>query len=75
MNEPIDDLKCGICFELLLDPTSLTCGHTICRYCLAQWWYRSKKKSCPQCRQEWMSLPKVNVSLRLVFLNFVNLLK
>ena len=24
-----DELKCGICFELLVDPTTMTCGHTV----------------------------------------------
>lgn len=63
-----DDLKCGICFELLIDPTTLTCGHTICRYCLAQWWYRSRKSNCPECRQTWHGFPKVNVTMRYLIL-------
>jgi len=59
-----ETFNCGICFELLIDPTTLTCGHSICRYCLAQWWYKSKKNTCPECRQVWEGFPKVNVTLR-----------
>lgn len=59
-----EDFICGICFELLVDPTTLTCGHSICRFCLAQWWYKSKKATCPECRQVWQGFPKVNVTLR-----------
>jgi len=63
-SELLEDLKCGICLELLVDPTSLSCGHTVCRYCLAQWWVKSRKRICPQCRQQWSGFPKVNVTLR-----------
>lgn len=62
--EILEELKCGICLDLLVDPTSLSCGHTVCRYCLAQWWFKAKKKNCPQCRHEWSSFPKINVTLR-----------
>ena len=59
-----EDFKCNICFEVLLEPTTLTCGHSFCRFCLAQWWISSKKSNCPVCREVWEGLPKVNVTLR-----------
>ena len=58
-----DDFKCNVCFEILVNPTSLSCGHSICRYCLAQWWESSRKATCPECRQVWQGFPKVNVTL------------
>ncbi|XP_047144404.1 bifunctional apoptosis regulator isoform X1 [Hydra vulgaris] len=59
-----EDFKCSICFEILLEPTTLTCGHSCCRFCLAQWWITSRKSNCPECREVWQGLPKVNVTLR-----------
>ena len=62
----IDAFKCGICFELIVDPTTLTCGHTMCRFCVAQWWHNAKKSSCPECRQIWHGFPQINFTLRYV---------
>ena len=46
-----EDLKCGICFEALLNPFSLVCGHTTCGDCLANWFATLPVvKSCPTCR-------------------------
>lgn len=58
------DLQCGCCFELMVEPTTLTCGHSFCRFCLAQWWHASSHCTCPECRQPWSGFPKVNIVLR-----------
>lgn len=69
MSETIneDNFKCGICHEIIVDPTTLTCGHTMCRFCVASWWYNSQKCTCPECRQVWHGFPQINFTLRWVF--------
>ena len=59
-----EEFTCGICYELFVDPTTLNCGHSVCRHCLAQWWNSSKQTNCPLCRNVWQGYPKVNVTLR-----------
>ena len=59
-----EELECACCYEILVDPTTLTCGHSFCRYCLAKWFNMSKKTECPECRQIWSGFPMVNIHLR-----------
>jgi len=59
-----EDFICSCCFEILLEPTTLTCGHTFCRFCLANWWSTSKKAECLQCRRPFTEFPSVNFTLR-----------
>ena len=59
-----NDLQCSCCFELMVEPTTLNCGHSFCRFCLAKWWDTSKRATCPDCRQPWVGFPKVNIVLR-----------
>ncbi|XP_051940190.1 bifunctional apoptosis regulator-like [Hippocampus zosterae] len=58
------DFSCHCCFDVLVNPTTLTCGHNYCRHCLALWWESSRKNECPECRQRWEGFPKVNTLLR-----------
>ena len=60
----IDDFLCTCCFEVLLNPISLLCGHNFCLICLANWFLISNKCVCPTCRQEWIGAPKVNLVLK-----------
>ncbi|XP_071489855.1 bifunctional apoptosis regulator-like [Diadema antillarum] len=55
---------CACCYELMVQPTTLNCGHSFCRLCLAQWWRTSQKTTCPQCRQPWSGFPHVNIIIR-----------
>ncbi|XP_069114087.1 bifunctional apoptosis regulator-like [Argopecten irradians] len=64
LTEEHGDAQCGICFELLVEPTTLVCGHTFCRHCLAQWTVSSGKRLCPNCKVEWRGSPKVNILIR-----------
>lgn len=63
-------MSCGVCFQLLLDPVTLNCGHSFCQICLARLWQTSNNAIllCPMCRQPWAesgrSLPSVNVLFR-----------
>ncbi|XP_007246144.2 bifunctional apoptosis regulator-like [Astyanax mexicanus] len=61
---PQQEFLCHCCYQVLVDPTTLTCGHTFCRHCLAQCFLTSLKKECPECRQIWWSFPKINILFR-----------
>ncbi|KAK3586569.1 hypothetical protein CHS0354_001155 [Potamilus streckersoni] len=58
------DFSCSCCFELMVEPTTLICGHSFCQLCVARWFLQSHKRECPQCRCTWIGNPKVNISLR-----------
>ncbi|XP_056136337.1 bifunctional apoptosis regulator-like [Lampris incognitus] len=58
------DFSCHCCYDILLNPTTLNCGHNFCRHCLALWWDSSHKNDCPECREKWEGFPKVNILLR-----------
>ncbi|XP_044289206.1 bifunctional apoptosis regulator [Varanus komodoensis] len=60
----VRELSCHCCYDILVDPTTLNCGHSFCRHCLALWWTSSKKNECPECRGKWEGFPKVNILLR-----------
>lgn len=47
-----DDLICGVCLELYVEPVSATCGHSFCSFCLSQWLKRNlnRRFDCPLCR-------------------------
>ena len=32
-----EDFQCPICFELLCEPVTLTCGHCYCYHCILRW--------------------------------------
>ncbi|KAH3734715.1 bifunctional apoptosis regulator-like isoform X2 [Dreissena polymorpha] len=59
-----EDFLCGCCFDLMVQPTTLTCGHSFCRLCIANWYLTSKKLECPQCRSAWTGNPQINISLK-----------
>nr|XP_061778810.1 bifunctional apoptosis regulator-like isoform X1 [Nerophis lumbriciformis] len=58
------EFSCHCCYDVLVNPTTLTCGHNFCRHCLALWWKSSHKNECPECRERWEGFPKVNILLR-----------
>ncbi|KFP70624.1 PREDICTED: bifunctional apoptosis regulator [Acanthisitta chloris] len=60
----VSEFLCHCCYDILVDPTTLNCGHSFCRHCLALWWVSSKKNECPECREKWEGFPKVNILLR-----------
>ncbi|XP_077172988.1 bifunctional apoptosis regulator isoform X2 [Paroedura picta] len=60
----VSEFCCPCCYDILVRPTTLNCGHSFCRHCLALWWASSKKNECPECRQTWEGFPKVNILLR-----------
>lgn len=63
-NISVSEFSCNCCYDILVNPTTLNCGHSFCRHCLALWWVSSKKTECPECRDKWEGFPKVNILLR-----------
>ena len=69
-NQNLSNITCGVCFQILLDPISLGCGHSFCELCLAGMWKANRHPVplCPMCREPWGRhgdrLPSVNVMLR-----------
>lgn len=43
------ELDCLVCYNLMLDPTTTTCGHTFCRKCLER--VMDHSNICPFCRR------------------------
>jgi hypothetical protein len=59
-----DDCSCAVCFEVLVDPVTLPCGHTLDQRCL-QLLVAAGGSACPTCRKPLPAeLPDVNVHLR-----------
>ncbi|XP_040297381.1 bifunctional apoptosis regulator-like [Bufo bufo] len=63
-NISASEFSCSCCHDILVNPTTLKCGHSFCRHCLAQWWLSSKKTECPLCCDKCEEFPKVNILLR-----------
>lgn len=74
VEEGQDMSMCPVCFDVLVDPCSLNCGHTFCELCLASVWKAEEEKwrdsprsiQCPTCRSPTESFPQVNLALRYV---------
>lgn len=56
------EFECSICMKLLLDPVSVTCGHTFCRSCLEQ--SLGYRGACAVCRAPVAGVQAVNVLIR-----------
>lgn len=54
------DLRCPICSDWLIEPSTLLCQHTFCQTCIRD---RSIKQ-CPICRMAKFAPPEVNTLVR-----------
>lgn len=43
------EMECQVCYNLMLDPLTTTCGHTYCRKCVTR--VLDHSTSCPTCRR------------------------
>eukprot|EP00397_Hematodinium_sp_SG-2012_P026547 GEMP01027819.1.p1 GENE.GEMP01027819.1~~GEMP01027819.1.p1 ORF type:complete len:344 (+),score=70.76 GEMP01027819.1:303-1334(+) len=44
-----NEFECSLCLKLLLDPLSVSCGHTFCRQCINR--SQEYRTACPMCRK------------------------
>lgn len=51
------ELDCQVCYALMLDPLTTTCGHTFCRKCVAR--VLDHSTMCPVCRRDLPMPPGV----------------
>ena len=58
------EFECALCLRLLLDPVSVSCGHTFCRGCLETSF--DFRASCPLCRNPIVAGRNVNVLIQSV---------
>ncbi|KAL0219539.1 hypothetical protein P9112_005192 [Eukaryota sp. TZLM1-RC] len=63
-------LECGICLQVMDQPTSLPCGHSYCRdRCLLPW--KKNNSTCPQCREEIPPMcHRINITIRDIIEGF-----
>ena len=59
------DCTCVVCFEVLLDPVALPCGHALDQRCL-QRMMAAGQRACPTCRQV---LPAIKFSVSVLLRN------
>uniref|UniRef100_A0A8C3TFV2 Uncharacterized protein n=2 Tax=Chelydra serpentina TaxID=8475 RepID=A0A8C3TFV2_CHESE len=46
------DTTCSICLEYLVDPVTISCGHSFCRACISHCWEPGTQDYlCPVCRE------------------------
>ncbi|XP_058235660.1 E3 ubiquitin-protein ligase rnf8 isoform X1 [Hemibagrus wyckioides] len=48
-----NELQCIICAELFIEAVTLSCAHSFCQHCIADW--RRRRDECPICRQPIVS--------------------
>ncbi|KAJ9668041.1 hypothetical protein H2201_001847 [Coniosporium apollinis] len=52
------ELDCHVCYNMMLDPVTTSCGHTFCRICLAR--VLDHSSHCPVCRRTLPIPPSLN---------------
>lgn len=51
------EVDCQVCYNIMLDPVTTACGHTLCRKCLARTLDHSTH--CPVCRRSVITPPSL----------------
>lgn len=67
-------ISCKICFRLLYEPYTISCGHTYCYSCLSQWFQNNsegRKKTCPGCRAPVRRPPAPSFTIRELTQKFI----
>nr|XP_032834694.1 E3 ubiquitin/ISG15 ligase TRIM25-like [Petromyzon marinus] len=65
-SESVDsELRCSICLETFVCPSTLSCGHSFCLRCLEAAWVTASSFSCPQCRATFPVRPQLRRNVAL----------
>ncbi|KAG0558872.1 hypothetical protein KC19_10G060700 [Ceratodon purpureus] len=65
------ELECGVCLEMLVQPTTTVCGHTFCKICLKTSF--KIKRFCPICKAP-VPLPKEDFVISVILWNIIQLM-
>ncbi|KAJ4305204.1 hypothetical protein N0V90_000735 [Kalmusia sp. IMI 367209] len=63
------ELDCLVCYNMTLDPTTTSCGHTFCRHCLVR--ALDHSSICPVCRRDLHIPPSLHNKASNILLNSV----
>ncbi|XP_078470778.1 E3 ubiquitin/ISG15 ligase TRIM25-like isoform X1 [Lampetra planeri] len=59
-SESVDsELRCSICLDTFVCPSTLSCGHSFCLRCLDAAWETASSFTCPQCRATFLVQPQL----------------
>ncbi|XP_076152220.1 uncharacterized protein LOC143135426 isoform X3 [Alosa pseudoharengus] len=61
-----DQSRCGVCEQVLRDPVTTTCGHSLCRQCISSYWEQPGlpgDQACPQCGKTCRTQPPLQPPL------------
>lgn len=47
----MEDIKCPICLDNIIQPISYECGHNVCKYCHKSMILSGRTQKCSECRQ------------------------
>ncbi|XP_061434098.1 E3 ubiquitin/ISG15 ligase TRIM25-like [Lethenteron reissneri] len=65
-SESVDsELRCSICLDIFICPSTLSCGHSFCLQCLEAAWETASSFSCPQCRATFPVRPQLRRNVAL----------
>nr|XP_032836316.1 E3 ubiquitin/ISG15 ligase TRIM25-like [Petromyzon marinus] len=65
-SESVDsELRCSICLDTFVCPSTLSCGHSFCLQCLEAAWETASSFSCPQCRATFPVRPQLRRNVTL----------
>ena len=53
------ELQCTVCTEVIMNATTLNCGHSFCNPCINEW--QKKQSNCPVCRTDIQYMVGVKV--------------
>jgi hypothetical protein len=64
-------MTCKICFGLLYEPFTTSCGHTFCYNCFVRTFESHKPKNCPECRTRVNTAPTPSFLLKEITRRFI----
>ncbi|XP_072548366.1 zinc-binding protein A33-like [Salminus brasiliensis] len=65
-----EDFSCPVCMDIFKDPVVLSCGHSVCKVCVRQYWSTKGSQECPLCRKRSFRSPPANLALKTLSESF-----